>query len=324
MTQIAVPISVFSGPNVDGSPTTFFNLIGAGTVWECWDALGDTAHVNTSSVIDAPNTGGYSVTIQLGSLVDPGIDSGHKLRFRLKFTTVDFDLQLIVQAFLLTDIAGAQNIIRLVEGQIASLISSGELGAGGFSSNFVEVEIDLTALEIQTLRSTGGYSDSGFLIQVQQFDLGVGGAVTGSCDISYVALEAPSPGGGTPLVITGSGGFIFGGQGLGTDYFVPDGGFIFGGGGPSILYFDPLEYTAEGGFIFGGSAGVGGNQIVGTGGFIFGGGGREFMILSPDIGGIYFLDFLATHDTFYLRDGFQGTEDVKIPDPFIKTAYLGD
>lgn len=48
------------------------------------------------------------------------------------------------------------------------------------------------------------------------------------------------------------------------------------------------------------------------------------VVIVIDISGIYFLDPTATHDTFYIRDGDQGTMDVKIPRPFARTAYLGD
>jgi len=321
--QTAVPVSTINGPNVSSNPTTFLTLSGAGTVWECLDALGDTASVDCSVVVaNVDGGGGYDVTVGLDSLVDPGINTGHTLIFRLKYNSIEPDLQLLINIFLLADPAGVQTIIHISSGQLVFPTASGELDAGGLSSSFVQIEIPLTEIEVIAFRAAGGYANSGFLIQFSAFDLFINTNLLGSFDISYAALEVDGTIPPTPLEIEGTGGLIFGGMGTATDYFVSDGGLIFGG--EAELYFDPLEYIGEGGFIFGGSAGIGGNQITGTGGFIFGGGGRDFLIRSPDIGGIYFLDFEAIHDTFYLRDGFQGTEDVKIPDPFIQTAYLGD
>jgi len=273
-----------------------------------------------SILADFTGTGAiYLLTTKLEPLTDPGVDTDHVLKITLTLRdfgavprdavlNIDFNAPAVSPTF----------IIHRDTTLIAANSWSGDFYTGPDLTSFTIIEIPLTEAEVIDFRAAGGYNDCG--VKISLFALGAGDIVGN--DYDFIELVCPSSGGGAPLVITGSGGFIFGGQGLGLDYFVPDGGFIFGG--EALLQLNPFEYTAEGGFIFGGSAGIGGNQITGTGGFIFGGGGRDFMILSPDIGGIYFLDFLATHDTFYLRDGFQGTEDVKIPDPFIQTAYLGD
>jgi len=264
----------------------------------------------------------FLINIGLETLSDPGVNSDHVLHITVN-TLRDFGFiprDVILNVDLCAPANPANAIVHWDTTLIAANSWSGSFYTGPDITSPLVIDLPLLDAEVDTFRAASGYTDFGVFISI--FALGAGDLIQAEFD--FIEFTCPASGGGVPLVITGSGGFIFGGQGLGLDYFVPDGGFIFGGGGNSVLYFDPLEYTAEGGFIFGGSAGIGGNQITGTGGFILGGGGRDFMILSPDIGGIYFLDFLATHDTFYLRDGFQGTEDVKIPDPFIQTAYLGD
>lgn len=71
-----------------------------------------------------------------------------------------------------------------------------------------------------------------------------------------------------------------------------------------------VEETQDGGYEFGGSHGSETPPVD--------------VVIVIDISGIYFLDPTATHDTFYIRDGEQGTIDLKIPRPFARTAYLGD
>lgn len=46
-------------------------------------------------------------------------------------------------------------------------------------------------------------------------------------------------------------------------------------------------------------------------------------ILTPNRSGIYSITSGATHDTLYLGDGTNTTEDVAIPDPTIKTGFIG-
>lgn len=65
--------------------------------------------------------------------------------------------------------------------------------------------------------------------------------------------------------------------------------------------------------------------VVGSGGIVVGG-DETPIVLSADVSGIYTLVKNKTDDTLYNRRGFSvfvGTEDVKIPDPFIKTAFIG-
>jgi len=307
-------------PSTSGS---IGNLIlsqsGAGDWWDCINALGDTAFINSSFI--EPNPGdscAWTYGAILDTAGDPGVDTGFVARLRLKFSSdvvTDGDVFITIQLYA-GDIDDFSNAITFWTGE-TSPVPVGVL-APAVGTTFVEIEIPLTEVQVQNFRAKGGFSDASVIIHCEFSSLNLN---IDNFDISYFALEIPDSS-SSSLEIIGSGGFIFGGQGLGLDYFVPQGGFKFGG--DAELYFDPLEIEGTGGFIFSGSAGLGGNQITGTGGFIFSGGGRDFLILSPDIGGIYFLDFDAHHDTFYLRDGFQGTEDVKIPDPFIQTAYLGD
>jgi hypothetical protein len=50
-------------------------------------------------------------------------------------------------------------------------------------------------------------------------------------------------------------------------------------------------------------------------------------VLSADVSGIYTLVKDKTDDTLYKRIGFSvfiGTEDFKIPDPFVKTGFVGN
>lgn len=324
MAQSSVPVSNLSGPNDGpGPPEATFSIVGAAEAWQAASTPGIGSFVNFDAstnnvlVLD-PN---LDVSFNMDSLIDPGINTGHvlniTLRYRL-FSGVAFVGKVSVWL-------EAASFFRLWEGvftEAGIIVDTGELSPCN-GPTFVVLPLTLTSLEVDDFRAAGGYSSfsTGYSIlcnTAQPTDF----PYVSTADLAFIELEVPTPSGEVPYDITGSGGFIFGGQGLGTDYFVPAGGFEFGG--EAIIGFDPLELTPEGGFIFGGSAGIGGNQIVGTGGFIFGGGGRDFLIRSPDIGGIYFLDPLATHDTFYLRDGDQGTEDVKIPDPFWQTAFLGD
>lgn len=76
-------------------------------------------------------------------------------------------------------------------------------------------------------------------------------------------------------------------------------------GPPSVLTVIPqFDYVMSGGFDLGGSPTI---QLIG------------------DPAGIYTLVPGKTHDTLYERNAGSLTEqDVKIPDPFIKTAFFGD
>lgn len=76
-------------------------------------------------------------------------------------------------------------------------------------------------------------------------------------------------------------------------------------GPPSVLTVIPqFDYVMSGGFNLGGSPTI---QLIG------------------DPAGIYTLVPGKTHDTLYERNAGSLTEqDVKIPDPFIKTAFFGD
>lgn len=50
---------------------------------------------------------------------------------------------------------------------------------------------------------------------------------------------------------------------------------------------------------------------------------RIIAVLSVDVSGIYTLVQGQRYDTLYVRDSSEETIDVKIPDPFIKTAFIG-
>ena len=84
-----------------------------------------------------------------------------------------------------------------------------------------------------------------------------------------------------------------------------------------------IEITGDGGVE------VNGTQlswdIIGEGGVEVGGGivGTNNLVLSVDASGIYTLIKDKSDDTLYQRDSSDETIDVKIPDPFVKTGYLG-
>ena len=106
----------------------------------------------------------------------------------------------------------------------------------------------------------------------------------------FIILDVPDP--PPPLEIVGSGG---------VEVIDSDGAVLESSGFPTTVLI-----------------------IEGSGGIIVGGAANE--VLSADISGIYTLVRNKTNDTLYQRSGFSvfvGTEDVKIPNPFVVTAFIG-
>lgn len=145
----------------------------------------------------------------------------------------------------------------------------------------------------------------------------------------------------SPITITGSGGFKLAGAGYNIYYFVGGdsldgniGALISGaatvesnefisGDGTSI----DLEASSGTGVQFNGSFPFMSTIITGSGGILVSNTGADEnnLVLSTDVSGLYILVPGKTNDTIYDRNDPLNitTTVVKIPDPYIRTAFLG-
>jgi len=82
-----------------------------------------------------------------------------------------------------------------------------------------------------------------------------------------------------------------------------------------------IEVIGSGGVEVNSFAATFDNMITGSGGVEVN--GAAVLVLSVNASGIYTLIPNKTDDTLYQRASSEDTIDVKIPNPFVKTAYLG-
>ncbi len=329
-TIVAVADDITGGDNpfIDERTNTDITLAkqGATEWWECINALGDTAYINSTiqtsndNPSDPPN---WTYTGLLDNAADPGVDDQAVVRIRGRFfnTSLPGEInQSVFVTLLINDIA--------FFGQWTGSSTGGApdpdeqpLNPLWDEGNFNEVEIPLTEEQVQTLRDQGGFSEGALTVEIrtqlirtfptQPLD-------EGDYDISYFALELPGAAPDPDLELVQSGGYEI--SGSGADYTVQSGGYEVSGGG---LYFIN-DIVQSGGYEISGGGVYGSNEIVQSGGYSVSGGGRNFYLVAPDISGIYVIVPNKRYDTWYDRSdpAPDSTVDVKIPDPFASLAFL--
>lgn len=295
---------------------------GASDWFECINALGDTAYINSTiqGTGQPGNPAGWAYCSILETAVDPGIDTGFNIKIRARFFTAVAEGELDLNIWLVADTLDTGSFFKQCQGFCSYGFNlAGDLAPCFDSSNFVEVDIPLSEAEVQAFRAAGGFAESGIWITtaVTSQDASL---VTADFDVSYVALEIP---GTTPvepdLELVQSGGFEL--SGSGQEPITQSGGYELSGGGEDFYWTNDI--TQSGGFELSGGGLYGSNEIIQDGGLELSGGGRDFYLVAPDISGIYVLVPGKHYDTWYKRDGLPAeTVDVKIPDPFVSLAFI--
>lgn len=243
-----------------------------------------------------------SVIYELQSLNDPLVDTGHTLRYLIRKrgiepTDVPFLMYLALYTTTDTD-------APVIFDDITSLIPQ---------DTFALIERPLTILEVQDFRSKNGYDSPVLVLVYQAGNNTFGPPIDFEVDTAFFQLEVPGAGPAADIEITGSGGIELSG-GIFSDV-IGEGGIELGG--EAVLVFNQI--TGTGGIEVGGDAIIFANAIEGTGGIQVG--GSAVLVLSADISGIYALTPGFRHDVLY--DGVNRL-DVKIPNPIVRTALIGN
>lgn len=336
MAQFSVPSSLVNGGDFTG-PTGIF-ILNAGIL----------SYINTSNAITAvsgPSNTKYlsftnsspdacRITYGMQNLFDPQVDTGHTLRITLKYNLDPGFLRVLLYLYV-GSIIGSQIPIPIVK---TILIFPADI-----NNTFQQLVFPLTVGEVQILRSLGGYlGQLSILMEIASTNVST---PTTEVDISYIQFEVPSSSNNAQLQLTGSGGFKLAGAGYNIYYFIGgdslDGNIgalisgvatvesneFIGGDGTSIN--EPSIYSSVfgDGILFNGSFPFMSTIITGDGGILISntGAGPTNLVLSTDVSGLYVLVPGKTDDTIYDRNDPLNitTVDVKIPDPYVRTAFLG-
>lgn len=206
---------------------------------DLWSALitaADSEFVFTTTDINAGNFsadfGIFSLgvvtqySLQYNSVTDPGINTGHKVRYRLKWEniiTADSFTELFVQL----TFGGVGHNFK---------IASPTPGQGILPGTFTVVEYTMTSGEVDNYRANGGYAGAGN--SVPQIGLVFYSDLfppnNGSQEVYFDFIEVEVPDAGSTEV-TGSGGMELDGDGVINIPNITGSGGISLGGSPTII-----------------------------------------------------------------------------------------
>lgn len=207
MSQLQHPSADNAGGAIgNGYTTTEANY------WSALDTSGDSKSITGTTDINAGNFSaelglitGPAIGLSYNAVTDPGINTDHKVRVRLKWHQI-----IIADSF-------TELFIQVAFGGVGHnfKIASPTPGQGILPDVFVTVEWTMTSGEVDHYRANGGYNGTivstpqGFLVSYS--DVFPPDHASQSVTIDFVEVEVPdepTP----PLDIIGSGGFTISGS----------------------------------------------------------------------------------------------------------------
>lgn len=292
--------------------------VGAATNWEALSNPSELDYVSCSAIVGPPDIGfdgGGVIHCGMQELIDPAVNNDFVFSCTAKWAG-----EASISTFINVDLQVYDS--NEEEWVLITTFRNDDFSIG---STFVTINQTLTTDQVDLFREFNGFSLSRVELSLDiSYDFF--GAST-SAQWSYVALTCPGGDEPTKLTITGD---ITAEIDISSSEIILN--LITIVGDLSLSISPNASIVTESLFIIGDinllidSDADMADGIVITGSLSLTITESATEVLSADISGIYELTTTLRHDELYTRTGFSifvETEDVKIPDIFVKSAYLG-